>query len=380
MLSVLFHQLIPASLYGGQTAFPVLSKIDRELRRCSHAAAAASVLEKSKWDLYARLHGRFSSTVAKARLSHPSDVAVDAASNVYIADSNNNRIRRVTSGGVIDTVAGDGSYAFRGDGGPAAEAYVANPKGLAFGPDGSLYIADTDNHRIRRISPGGTIVTVAGSGEVGGHGDGGPATSAGLIIPEDIAVDAGGRLYIADPATHRLRQVNLAGVIETVAGTGASGLARQGVAATESPISSPNCVAVASAGDIYVCEPDSGRLLRIGPDGILHFLSFRFPNDDVAVIGLSERPSTGCRTPRDIAAIAPAARPGPGSEPPGWAAGTQPRGDRRRSLLAFRRGEFALSDPIFWRHYDVSSGGPARCPLHRVVISLRRCTDPTPPG
>jgi hypothetical protein len=144
---------------------------------------------------------------------------VDSAGNLYIADWQNNRIRKV-SNGVISTVAGTGTRGFSGDGGPATSAQLAYPQSVAVDSAGNLYIADTSNSRIRKVS-NGVITTVAGDGRFGFSGDNGPATSAQLNGPVGVAVDSAGNLYIADQVNQRIRKVS-GGVITTVAGGGSS--------------------------------------------------------------------------------------------------------------------------------------------------------------
>jgi sugar lactone lactonase YvrE len=144
-----------------------------------------------------------------ASLYYPEGVAVDAAGNLYIADTANHRIRKVSPTGVITTVAGNGTYGYSGDGGPATAASLNWPSGVALDAAGNLYIADTFNHRIRKVSPTGVITTVAGNGTYGYSGDGGAATAASFNRPSGVAVDAAGNLYIADPFNHRIRKVRL---------------------------------------------------------------------------------------------------------------------------------------------------------------------------
>ena len=148
---------------------------------------------------------------------------MDAWGSVFVADTVNNRVRKVTPDGMIETIAGNGAYAFRGEGEPARDAFVAGPVGLAVDPQGNLYVADTDNHRVRKITPEGIITTIAGTGEVGAAGDGGPAIQAQLIIPTGVAIGPDGTLYIADPPSFRVRKVSRDGIIATVAGTGTAG-------------------------------------------------------------------------------------------------------------------------------------------------------------
>jgi hypothetical protein len=157
-----------------------------------------------------------------ATLDNPAGMAMDAAGNLYIADSNNNRIRRVDPKGRITTIAGTGASGSGGDGGPAAAATMADPEGLAIGPDGSLYVGEAEGNRIRRIDAHGTISTFAGTGAVGYAGDGGPASAATLAVAGSevgIAMDHRGNLYIPDLGNHCIRKVDPAGIITTFART-----------------------------------------------------------------------------------------------------------------------------------------------------------------
>jgi uncharacterized protein (TIGR03437 family) len=169
-----------------------------------------------------------------AILSYPSGVAVDASGNVYIADTGHNRIRMVSTSGTITTVAGPGSSnGTLGDGGPAAGATLSVPAGLALDSLGNIYIADTGHNRVRKVSLDGTIDTVAGNGSASGAlGDGGQAAKATVSQPTGIAVDASGDLYIADSGNKRIRMVSPAGIIRTVAGNGTFAYAGDGGLAT----------------------------------------------------------------------------------------------------------------------------------------------------
>ena len=194
-----------------------------------------------------------------AQLNFPSGVAVDSAGNLYIADQDNKRIRRVSAGGTITTVAGNGG--FSGDGGPATSASLDSPYSVALDSVGNLYIADSLNHRIRKVSAGGTITTVAGSGIPGFSGDGGPAASAALYKPYGIVLDAGGNLYIADTANDRIRKVS-GGTITTVAGNGGSGPLGDGGQATNSFLV-PNDVVLDSAGNLYIADVIHSRIRKV---------------------------------------------------------------------------------------------------------------------
>jgi sugar lactone lactonase YvrE len=161
-----------------------------------------------------------------ALLDSPAGVAVDAAGNVYIADTHNNRVRKV-SAGTISTIAGTGIASFSGDGGPAGVATLNHPTALAPDGSGNLYLADTDNHRIRKIT-GTTITTVAGDGEQFFSGDGAAATAAGLDSPNGVAVDVAGNIYIGDTHNQRVRVVNASGIISTLAGNASKSFAGDG--------------------------------------------------------------------------------------------------------------------------------------------------------
>ncbi len=199
-----------------------------------------------------------------ASLNQPTDVAVDAAGNLYIADWQNNRIRKVGLDGIIVTIAGGGSG---GDGGLAAAAALNAPRGVAVDSNGNLYIADTDNQRIRIVSPGGVITTVAGNGAFGFSGDGGPATGAMLFQPWGLAVDPARNLYIADSGNHRIRVVNPGGIIATIAGGGV--FIGDGGPAVSAVLSLPAALALDPAGNVYIADTDNNRVRRVTAQGTI---------------------------------------------------------------------------------------------------------------
>ena len=204
-----------------------------------------------------------------AELEEPTGVAVDASGNIYIADRVNQRVRRVGPDGMITTVAGNGIDGFGGDSGPAVDAALNFPEGVAVDGSGNLYIADTQNHRVRMVSPGGTITTVAGSGTATFAGDGGPAASATLNAPTAVAVDAGGDLYIGDFENGRIRRVS-SGTISTVAGNGLFKYGGDGAAATSAFLDQPFGVAAAdSDGNFYIADTENHRIRKVTPDGII---------------------------------------------------------------------------------------------------------------
>jgi streptogramin lyase len=205
---------------------------------------------------------------AQARLNMPFDVAFDAAGNLYLSDTFNHRIRRVDAEtGVIATVAGDGRKGFSGDGGPATGASMDEPYGLAIDPDGNVYFADRLNRRVRRVdAKTGVITTVAGDGSRAATGDGGPADRAGLVEPNGVALDGRGRLYVADVAGHRIRVVDLAnGRISTFAGTGEPRHAGDGGPASEASIHGARAVEVGPDGAVFILEREGNRLRRVDP-------------------------------------------------------------------------------------------------------------------
>lgn len=206
---------------------------------------------------------------AQALLRTPLGVGVARDGSLYIADTNNHRIRRVTPDGQITTVAGTGVAGFSGDGGPATEAMLRGPFNVVEGPDGSIYVSDLHNYRVRRVHPDGMITTVAGTGTAGFSGDGGPATQAQLSGPHSVAVTPDGTLYIADLANHRVRRVGPDGIITTIAGTGVAGFSGDGGPATQARLWHPENVAVGPDGAVYIADSSNARIRRVGADGII---------------------------------------------------------------------------------------------------------------
>lgn len=198
-----------------------------------------------------------------AALNFPSGIAVDPVGFVYVADSWNSRVRRVElSSGTITTVAG-GGLAGLGDGGPATAAQLDSPTDVAVAPDGSFVIADAWTNRIRRVDLGGAITTVAGSGVEGAGGDGGPATSAQLFSPNGVVVDPSGQLFIADTDNGRVRKVDTTGTISTVAGTGVFGYNADGIPATSAHLWAPIGLAVDASGNLLVGDNGNSRVRMV---------------------------------------------------------------------------------------------------------------------
>ena len=202
-----------------------------------------------------------------AQLSASSGIAIDAAGNIFIADRF--RVRRVSPDGIITTVAGNGTFGFSGDGGPATDAQLGGVMGLAIDSSGNLFIADPVNNRIREVFPSGIITTIAGNGSAGFSGDGGPATKAQLWLPYGVAVDSNGNLFISDHANRRVRKVAANGLITTVVGNGSVGFSGDGGPATSAQLTGTFSVAADNGGNLFVEDHSSRRIRKVSPDGII---------------------------------------------------------------------------------------------------------------
>ncbi len=205
----------------------------------------------------------------RARLNFPLGVALDTAGNLYFADSGTHRIRKVNTDGWITTVAGTGTHGYSGDGGQATRARLSIPTGVALDGLGNLYFADGGNHRIRKVNTDGWITTVAGTGTPGYSGDGGQATRARLNIPWGVALDGLGNLYFTDPGSHCIRKVNTDGWITTVAGTGEPGYSGDGGQATRARLWRPRGVALDGLGNLYFAENNYDRIRKVDAAGVI---------------------------------------------------------------------------------------------------------------
>jgi uncharacterized protein (TIGR03437 family) len=204
-----------------------------------------------------------------AQLNQPAAVTLDASGNLYIADSHNHRIRKVSPAGTITTAAGTGLAGFSGDGGAALHAQLNTPSGLTADADGNVYIADTGNNRIRKLLPDGTLISIAGNGNASFFGDGGPSNSASLHNPRGIFSAGGGRIYIADTGNQRIRELLPNGTIITVAGNGGQGFAGDGGQALAAQLNSPTGVTIDDNGEVYIADQGNNRVRMILADGTI---------------------------------------------------------------------------------------------------------------
>lgn len=201
-----------------------------------------------------------------ALMNLPTGIVVDASGSVYVADTLNHRVRKITTDGKISTYAGTGEPNSGGDGKPAKEATLYHPQALALDSAGNLYIGDTYNQRVRKVSTSGIITTYVGSGAQGYRGDGGQATSAQLNYPMGLYVDASGVLYIVDSYNGRVRAVTENGVIRTIAGSGRFGDFGDGVPALTADLRFPRGITGDGSGGFFLLDTDNNRIRRLTPD------------------------------------------------------------------------------------------------------------------
>ena len=230
---------------------------------------------------------------------HPSGLVFDNAGNLYIAASGNRSIRRVDTNGIITTIAGTGEHGYSGDGGPAVRAQLAWTRDVAVDDNGNVYIADYSNARIRRVDAGGIITTIAGTGEHDYRGDGGPAVQAQLRSPEGVAVDRAGNLLIADTNNNRIRRVDARGFITTLVGGGIGG---DHGPAVQAQLKSPVGVAVDGAGNLLIADGENYRIRRVDSKGIITTIA------GTGALGFSGGPCAGSRS-QDIPAFRRGAGP-----------------------------------------------------------------------
>lgn len=214
-------------------------------------------------------YGGDGSAATNANLNFPVDVAVDVAGNLFIADSLNNRIRKVDINGIITTVAGTNTFGYSGDGGLAVVAKLRNPSAVTVDGFGNLFIADTDNNRIRKVGASGIITTIAGNGTAGYAGDGGIATAASLNGPHGVALDGNGNCYISDTTNHCIRKVDINGIITTFAGIGTAGYSGDGGMATNANLNQPYGITADAYGQVYFADFNNSRIRGVNASGII---------------------------------------------------------------------------------------------------------------
>lgn len=203
-----------------------------------------------------------------AQLNRPYGIALDSTGSLYFSDYNNHRVRKISTDGKISTVAGAGA-GYRGDSGPAVSALLNCPREVAVDAAGRVYVTDAANHRVRVITPDGKIGTVAGTGTAGFSGDGGPAAKAQVNYPLGVAVDSSGALYISDHGNNRVRKVSADGKISTVAGTGVAGFKGDGGPAASAQLNRPYALAVDDADILYITDGNNHRVRKVAADGTI---------------------------------------------------------------------------------------------------------------
>ncbi len=204
-----------------------------------------------------------------ATFNYVGSVLIDPVGNLYLSDSGNSVIRKITPGGIISTVAGIGTAGFSGDGGPATSAQFNDPVGLLRDAAGNIYICDILNYRIRKIDTSGIISTFAGNGVAGYTGDGGPAVSASLNATSFIAMDGVGNILITDEGNNAIRKISASGIITTIAGNGTAGFSGDGGPAILALLATPETVAVDPSGNIYFNDDSNHRIRKIDTSGII---------------------------------------------------------------------------------------------------------------
>ncbi|MDO8723841.1 MAG: RHS repeat-associated core domain-containing protein [Syntrophales bacterium] len=202
-------------------------------------------------------------------LSWPFGASVDSGGNIFIADDANYRIRKVDANGIITTLAGNGERGYSGDGGPAIEAKLEYVRGIAVDNAGNVFIADAGNNRIRKVAASGLITTVAGNGAYGYSGDGGAALQAKFRTPSGVAIDNAGNVFIADAGNYRIRKVDANGIITTVAGNGAWGYSGDGGPAIKGRLSWPTGIAADNKGNIFIADYGDNRIRKADAYGVI---------------------------------------------------------------------------------------------------------------
>jgi hypothetical protein len=204
-----------------------------------------------------------------AELQNPEDVTTDASGNTYIGDDGNCEVRKVSPAGIISRFAGTGTCGYTGDNGPATNAKISDADGVAVDAFGNVYIADSNNNVVRKVSPAGIITTFAGNGTSGYTGDHGPATSAELDYPWGVRVDRSGNVFISDADNNVVRVVNTAGIITTVAGNGTSGYTGDHGPATSAELSFPTGMWIDASGNLLIADESNFVIREVNAQGII---------------------------------------------------------------------------------------------------------------
>jgi trimeric autotransporter adhesin len=204
-----------------------------------------------------------------AKLNNPYGIALDASGNIYFSEQLNYCIRKIDAFGVISTIAGNGTAGYSGDNALATDAQISGAGFIVIDPAGNIYFPEFDNHCVRKVNASGIITTIAGGSGPGNTGDGGSATSAKLYHPIGLARDISGNMYVADYGNHRIRKINAAGYINTIAGTGISGYNGENVSATNALLNSPISIAIDNSGALYVGETDNYRVRKINTESVI---------------------------------------------------------------------------------------------------------------
>jgi len=213
----------------------------------------------------------------EASLGFAYDVRVDSKGNVYIADVSNHRIRKVDTNGLISTVAGTGVAGYSGDGGQAVNAQLNMPYGILLDKNDNLLIADSDNNVVRKVGSDGIIRTIAGTGQRGYEGDGGPALAAKFDSPQALAISSSGRLYVSDEHNNAIRIVEPDGVIQTLVGRKGPGYSGDDGAASSAQIADPENLWLRKNGSLVISVRDNSRLRIVSPDGIIKSVAGKGP-------------------------------------------------------------------------------------------------------
>jgi len=261
----------------------------------AHAAATLTIFTIAGGDAHGFAGDGGPAT--SAHLNGPAGLAAAANGTVYVADTINQRIRAIDAAGRITTIAGSGGRGFGGDGGPALGATFQDPTAIALAPDGSLYIADSGNSRLRVARPDGTIATVAGTSDQGFSGDDGPAAAAQVNSPAGVVVDPAGRVFFSDTGNQRVREIGTNGRIATIAGNGQTGGAGDGGPATSAQLNTPMGLALQRDGSLLIADAGNNRIRRVAPNGTITTVAGGGPGGDGGLATAAQ-----LDTPVDVAA------------------------------------------------------------------------------